>query len=143
MARSTDRILTTHAGSLPRPPALMSFLERERDGESFDQSEFEECLRASVAEVVRAQVGAGIDIVSDGEFGKTINWYIYVNERLDGLEHHPDQAGQTSSANPTSVASSPSSGRRTQREPAVTRGDAAGSAPGPCATRARRRSREI
>jgi 5-methyltetrahydropteroyltriglutamate--homocysteine methyltransferase len=93
MARSTDRILTTHTGSLPRPPDLMPFLERERDGEPFDESKFEECLRASVAEVVREQVDAGIDIVSDGEFGKTISWYIYVNERLSGLEHRSGQAG--------------------------------------------------
>jgi hypothetical protein len=71
----------------------MPFLERERDGEPFVQAEFEECLRASVAEVVGEQVRAGIDIVSDGEFGKTINWYIYVNERLGGLEHRPTQAG--------------------------------------------------
>jgi 5-methyltetrahydropteroyltriglutamate--homocysteine methyltransferase len=89
MPRSTDRILTTHVGSLVRPPELRAFLEAIRDGRDFDEDALQACLRASVADVVRMQAGVGIDIVSDGEFGKPILWNAYVNERLEGVERDP------------------------------------------------------
>ncbi len=72
----SDRILTTHVGALQRPPAAEAALLGEAP-----ESE----LTAAVAEVVRRQVGAGIDIVNDGEYGKSI-WQWYVTERLDGIE---------------------------------------------------------
>ncbi len=86
MKRSTDRILTTHVGSLIRPPELLEFLKAEKSGERVDPHAYEQCLKESVAGVVRRQVEAGIDIVSDGEFGKNISWAQYALERLSGFE---------------------------------------------------------
>ena len=85
----TDRILTTHVGSLVRPPKLVDFIRTVENGEPYDPRAFEECLRRSVAEVVRRQVEVGIDIVSDGEFGKTWTWAWYVRDRLGGFEERP------------------------------------------------------
>ena len=84
MKTSTDRILTTHVGSLPRPPALLAFLEAREMSREFDEAAFEECLAASVGEVVRKQLAAGIDIVCDGELGK-ISYTFYVRHRLSGI----------------------------------------------------------
>jgi 5-methyltetrahydropteroyltriglutamate--homocysteine methyltransferase len=92
MVRSIDRILTTHVGSLIRPPELVAILRAKENNEPVDQKSYEECLRNSVAEVVRRQAEVGIDIVSDGEFGKSISWSRYVLERLDGFEDRPDKA---------------------------------------------------
>jgi 5-methyltetrahydropteroyltriglutamate--homocysteine methyltransferase len=86
---SQERILTTHAGSLVRPPDLRALLRKQHDGEPYDEEEFERVLRDSVAEVVREQAAAGIDVVSDGEFGKPILWNAYINGRLDGVEKDP------------------------------------------------------
>jgi 5-methyltetrahydropteroyltriglutamate--homocysteine methyltransferase len=71
---SQNRILTTHVGSLIRPPELLAQMEARQEGKSFDDGIFADTLRRSVAEVVRQQADAGIDIVSDGEFGKTGSW---------------------------------------------------------------------
>lgn len=90
MVRSTDRILTTHVGSLVRPPELVAILRAKENNEPIDEKTYEDCLRNSVAEVVRQQAEIGIDIVSDGEFGKSISWSRYVLERLDGFEDRPD-----------------------------------------------------
>jgi 5-methyltetrahydropteroyltriglutamate--homocysteine methyltransferase len=87
MSITTDRILTTHVGSLVRPPELRAFLGLERDNKPYDESAFDACLRSAVAEVVRAQADAGVDIVSDGEFGKTIGWNSYVYSRFGGIDH--------------------------------------------------------
>jgi 5-methyltetrahydropteroyltriglutamate--homocysteine methyltransferase len=84
-----DRLLTTHVGSLVRPPGFRRILEARRDGEPFDQAEYERALREAVIDVVRQQAEAGIDIVSDGEFGKSIHWAAYVNTRMAGLEYRP------------------------------------------------------
>jgi 5-methyltetrahydropteroyltriglutamate--homocysteine methyltransferase len=81
-----DRIKTTHVGSLVRPLELAEFYRRMQDGEPYDAAAFDERLRSDVSEVVRAQAEAGIDIVSDGEFGKTQTWSRYVMDRLDGFE---------------------------------------------------------
>ena len=89
MTEHANRILTTHVGSLVRPPALRAFLERLRDGVPYDKAEFDACLRDSVKEVVREQADAGVDVVSDGEFGKPILWNAYVNERLVGVVRDP------------------------------------------------------
>ncbi len=86
MKRSTDRILTTHVGSLIRPPELLAFLTAQKSGKSVDPHAYEQCLKDSVAGVVKRQAEAGIDIVSDGEFGKNISWAQYALERLSGFE---------------------------------------------------------
>jgi methionine synthase II (cobalamin-independent) len=93
MKRSTDRILTSHVGSLIRPPALIEFLRARREGRPVDEAAFAACLKDSVAEIVRRQAAAGVDVVSDGEFGKTISWSQYALERLSGFERRPIKAG--------------------------------------------------
>ena len=89
MKRSSDRILTSHGGSLIRPPALQEFLRAKQAGKPYDKQAYEKCLTASVAGVVREQAQAGIDVVSDGEFGKSISWSQYALERLSGFERRP------------------------------------------------------
>jgi 5-methyltetrahydropteroyltriglutamate--homocysteine methyltransferase len=86
MKRSTDRILTTHVGSLIRPPALQDIMRAKQGGQSYDQAAYEACLKQSVADVVGRQAEVGVDVVSDGEFGKAISWNQYVVERLSGFE---------------------------------------------------------
>jgi 5-methyltetrahydropteroyltriglutamate--homocysteine methyltransferase len=93
MKRSTARILTTHVGSLIRPPALIEFLRAQQERKPVDEAAFAACLRSSVAEIVRQQAEAGVDVVSDGEFGKTISWSQYALERLSGFERRPLKAG--------------------------------------------------
>src|SRR6266571_5978506 len=93
MKRSTDRILTTHVGSLIRPTPLQDFLRAKQAGKPYDEAAYEDCLKASVAQVVRKQAEAGVDVVSDGEFGKSISWSQYVLERLSGFERRPVKPG--------------------------------------------------
>ncbi len=88
MKRSTDRILTTHVGSLIRPQALLDQLRARQKGEPNEEA-YEECLKDSVAWVVRHQAEAGIDVVDDGEYGKNISWAQYALERLSGFERRP------------------------------------------------------
>jgi 5-methyltetrahydropteroyltriglutamate--homocysteine methyltransferase len=80
-----ERILTTHVGSLVRPPKLVEFLHRIEDRQPYDAAAYETCLQQSIADVVRQQAETGIDIVSDGEFSKGRNWAFYVHDRLSGL----------------------------------------------------------
>ncbi len=87
MKRSTDRILTTHVGSLPRPPDLLAMLQA--DGGAIDAPANAERLRQAVGEVVRKQIELGIDVIDDGEFGKP-SFVSYVNERLGGFEVDPN-----------------------------------------------------
>jgi 5-methyltetrahydropteroyltriglutamate--homocysteine methyltransferase len=89
MQRSTDRILTTHVGSLIRPEPLRAFLRQKEAGLPFDQAAYADCLKSSVAEVVRKQAEVGIDVISDGEFGKAISWAQYALFRLGGFERRP------------------------------------------------------
>ena len=89
MPQNTDRILTTHVGSLIRPPKLIDFWRAIEGGKPYDEAAFEACLTESVAEVVRQQAEAGIDIVSDGEFSKGANWAFYVHQRLSGIAVRP------------------------------------------------------
>jgi 5-methyltetrahydropteroyltriglutamate--homocysteine methyltransferase len=93
MKRSSDRILTTHVGSLIRPPELQEFLRAKQAGKPFDHAAYDACLKGSVAEVVRHQAEVGVDVISDGEFGKSISWSQYVLERLSGFERRPIKAG--------------------------------------------------
>jgi 5-methyltetrahydropteroyltriglutamate--homocysteine methyltransferase len=88
MTASTDRILTTHVGSLIRPEALVAFLRTQDKGERLDERAFRDCLRRSVTDVVKRQIAIGIDLMNDGEFGKTISWSRYIVERMSGFEQH-------------------------------------------------------
>ena len=85
MPQNADRILTTHVGSLIRPPKLIEFWRAIEDGKPYDEAAFETCLTESIAEVVRQQADVGIDIVSDGEFAKGVNWAFYIFKRLSGI----------------------------------------------------------
>jgi 5-methyltetrahydropteroyltriglutamate--homocysteine methyltransferase len=80
-----NRIPTTHAGSLTRPPELLGFLVAMERGGSYDQHAYRETLRTAVADVVRKQAEVGIDYVDDGEMGKA-TWITYLYERISGLE---------------------------------------------------------
>ncbi len=93
MKRSVDRILTTHVGSLIRPQPLQEFLRAKQAGKPFDLQAYDHCLTRSVADVVRRQAEAGIDVISDGEFGKSISWSQYVLERLSGFERRAVKPG--------------------------------------------------
>jgi 5-methyltetrahydropteroyltriglutamate--homocysteine methyltransferase len=93
MKRSTDRILTTHVGSLIRPPTLREFLAAKEAGKPFDEAAYAKCLKECVAEVVRKQANIGLDVVSDGEFGKAISWAQYALFRLGGFERRPFAGG--------------------------------------------------
>ena len=97
MPQGTSRILTTHVGSLIRPPELLALIEARQDGKPIDDAVFADTLRNAVAEVVRQQAEVGIDIVSDGEFGKTGSWSRYVVERLAGIEFRPGAVPSISS----------------------------------------------
>jgi 5-methyltetrahydropteroyltriglutamate--homocysteine methyltransferase len=85
MKRSTDRIITTHAGSLVRPSEIITIMRQIENGKPFNNEELTALLTPSVREVVHEQAEAGVDIPSDGEFGKR-GWTQYVGERLGGLE---------------------------------------------------------
>jgi 5-methyltetrahydropteroyltriglutamate--homocysteine methyltransferase len=85
MKRSTERILTTHTGSLPRPADLTATLEALDAGTTPNPEVFNARVRRAVAEIVRKQVEAGVDIVSDGEQGK-VGYSTYVKHRLTGFE---------------------------------------------------------
>jgi 5-methyltetrahydropteroyltriglutamate--homocysteine methyltransferase len=89
MPHNTDRILTTHVGSLIRPPKLIEFWRAIEDGKPYDEAGFEACLTESVAEIVRRQAEIGVDVVSDGEFSKGANWAFYVHKRLTGITVRP------------------------------------------------------
>jgi 5-methyltetrahydropteroyltriglutamate--homocysteine methyltransferase len=93
MKRSTDRILTTHVGSLIRPQALQEFMRAKQSDAPYDRAGYEACLAQSIADVVRRQAETGIDVISDGEFGKAISWNQYVVERLSGFELRPIPPG--------------------------------------------------
>jgi 5-methyltetrahydropteroyltriglutamate--homocysteine methyltransferase len=89
MLYSTDRILTTHAGSLPRPADLRAMVVAKTAGEAYDQAALDQRLTAAVAEVVRRQRECGLDIVNDGELSK-FNFTDYVRERIAGYEARPN-----------------------------------------------------
>jgi len=93
MQRSTHRILTTHVGSLARPDALIPLLRLKERGQPYDTGAFARLVREAVADVVRKQVEAGIDIVTDGEQGKE-SFFGYINDRFNGFELQPLPPGQ-------------------------------------------------
>jgi 5-methyltetrahydropteroyltriglutamate--homocysteine methyltransferase len=85
MKRSTDRILTTHVGSLPRPDDLFDLMLERMDGKVVDEKAYAERVRRAVQDSVRQQVDAGLDVVSDGEMAKP-SFITYAASRLGGLE---------------------------------------------------------
>jgi 5-methyltetrahydropteroyltriglutamate--homocysteine methyltransferase len=92
MKHSTERILTTHVGSLARNDSLTPLLRLKESGQSYDRGEFAKRVREAVVDVVRKQVEAGIDIVTDGEQGKA-GFFGYVIERFNGFERKPAAPG--------------------------------------------------
>ena len=84
MTRSTDRFLTTHTGSLPRPDDLMRMMWAKEERVPVDRPALDARIRSAVAEIVKQQVEAGVDIVSDGELSKP-SYATYVKERLSGF----------------------------------------------------------
>ena len=84
MKLSTERILTTHVGSLPRPADLLELLRQEDRGEPVDEAALHATTTEAVKQAVRDQVDAGVDVVCDGEMSK-ISYHVYARHRLDGL----------------------------------------------------------
>ncbi|TMJ76083.1 MAG: cobalamin-independent methionine synthase II family protein [Alphaproteobacteria bacterium] len=87
MKTSQDRILTTHVGSLPRPPELRQLLVAKDKGEPYDRAELERQTRDAVLAIVRRQAATGVDIVNDGEMSKP-GYSTYVADRLSGFAGH-------------------------------------------------------
>ena len=85
MKTSTDRILTTHVGSLPRPDDLIGMLHLKDQGEAYDPAFFDKCVANAVDATVYRQVATGIDLVSDGEMSK-ISYATYLKDRLNGFD---------------------------------------------------------
>jgi 5-methyltetrahydropteroyltriglutamate--homocysteine methyltransferase len=88
--QNTDRIQTTHIGSLPRPHAVLDLMKAKFSGQPYDQKTYDATIAKAVADGVRKQVECGIDFVTDGEFSKP-GFFTYIQERLDGFESRPNQ----------------------------------------------------
>jgi 5-methyltetrahydropteroyltriglutamate--homocysteine methyltransferase len=91
MKRSVDRILTTHTGSLPRPPDLVEMLTAHEAGKA-DEAALARRVREAVFEIVRKQAGAGVDVLNDGEMGKSL-YSTYVKDRLTGFGGQSEMIG--------------------------------------------------
>src|SRR5262245_23457787 len=85
MKRSTNRIRTTHVGSLPRPADLLEMMDARDKSGGADPKAYEQRLRSAVSEIVNKQVELGIDVVDDGEYSKP-SFVTYINQRLGGFE---------------------------------------------------------
>jgi 5-methyltetrahydropteroyltriglutamate--homocysteine methyltransferase len=94
MRRSSERIITTHVGSLPRPHDLLDMMKARSERQAVDEQAFEQGVESAVGEAVQRQVECGVDVVSDGEQGKD-SFYAYAAARLAGFE--PRDAGPTAS----------------------------------------------
>jgi 5-methyltetrahydropteroyltriglutamate--homocysteine methyltransferase len=90
LQQNTDRIRTTHIGSLPRPHPLLDLMKAKLSGEPYDAEAYRSTLAQAVADCVRSQVECGIDFVTDGEFSKP-GFFTYIQERLTGFEPRPDR----------------------------------------------------
>src|SRR6266571_7290258 len=88
--QNTNRIQTTHIGSLPRPHDLLDIMKAKLNKQPYDESKYQALLTKAVADSVRKQVESGIDIVTDGEFSKP-GFFTYIQQRLEGYESQPDQ----------------------------------------------------
>src|SRR5438270_4908791 len=87
MQTSRDRILTTHTGSLPRPPGLRDLLVKKDQGEPYDTAELQRQTSAAVIAIVKRQAEAGVDVINDGEMSKP-GYSTYVADRLTGFAGH-------------------------------------------------------
>jgi 5-methyltetrahydropteroyltriglutamate--homocysteine methyltransferase len=87
---NTDRILTTHIGSLPRPHDLLDLMKAKLNKQPYDENKYQAVLTKAVADSVRKQVDCGIDFVTDGEFSKP-GFFTYIQQRLEGYEARPNQ----------------------------------------------------
>ena len=87
MKRSTERFLTTHTGSLPRPDDLIRMMYAKEEGVPVDRDALAERVRTAVAEVVKKQADAGVDLVNDGELSKP-SYATYIKDRLERLRRH-------------------------------------------------------
>jgi 5-methyltetrahydropteroyltriglutamate--homocysteine methyltransferase len=96
MKRSTERILTTHVGSLSRPDPLVPILRSKDRGQPYDRDAYARLVREAVADVARRQAEAGVDVVTDGEQGKA-SFFGYIVERFDGFARKPAPPGQEGS----------------------------------------------
>ena len=88
--QNTDRIQTTHIGSLPRPHAVLDLMKAKLNGQPYDQKVYDTTIAKAVADSIRRQVECGIDIVTDGEVSKP-GFFTYIQERLEGFEPRPGQ----------------------------------------------------
>jgi 5-methyltetrahydropteroyltriglutamate--homocysteine methyltransferase len=93
MKRSNERILTSHAGSLPRPDDVRALLYAKHAGQPYDTSSFATRVRAAVSEVVRKQTENGLNVINDGELSK-INFTSYARERMGGVTRRKREPGQ-------------------------------------------------
>lgn len=93
MKRSTERILTTHVGSLARPDALVEVLRAKDRGQSYDRDAYAKLAREAVADIVARQTEARVDVVTDGEQSKA-TFFGYIVERFHGFERKPAPRGQ-------------------------------------------------
>ena len=116
--RSADRILTTHTGSLPRPPDLAGMLHALDTGAGTDPAALDARVRRAVADIVRQQVDAGVDVVSDGEQGK-VGYSTYVRHRLTGFDGQSGAAKRADWADFPEAAPGPSAGPRSCARPAT------------------------
>jgi 5-methyltetrahydropteroyltriglutamate--homocysteine methyltransferase len=92
--RSSDRILTTHVGSLPRPLDLLEMMDAREKDKTPDPRVYEERLKGAVGEIVKKQAALGIDVIDDGEYSKP-SFVTYINERLGGFETDKASSGQS------------------------------------------------
>src|SRR5215472_13033057 len=88
--QNTDRITTTHVGSLPRPHDLLDMMKARLAGHDHDETAYQARVRSAVATCVREQAKTGLDIICDGEPSKP-GFFTYVRERLEGFEARPQQ----------------------------------------------------
>jgi len=98
MKTSTDRILTTHVGSIPRPASITTLLQARVSGQRIDEAQLSARVAEAVAEVVRQQAAVGIDVISDGEMSKT-SFLAYTDERLTGFVPMTVDASSVPSSN--------------------------------------------
>src|SRR5437763_4550643 len=90
LQQNTDRIRTTHIGSLPRPHELLDLMKAKLTHQPYDESAYAATLAKAVADCLRKQVECGIDFLTDGEFSKP-GFFTYIQERLEGYEARPTQ----------------------------------------------------
>ena len=97
MKQSVDRMLTTHTGSLPRPPAMLGLLVEEQQARLSDRADLDSSVRAAVQDVVSRQTATGLDVINDGEQGR-VDYTVYVKDRLTGYDGESTPLGTDGAA---------------------------------------------